>query len=75
MRIPDASAFKRLSRSRPAESRQPIVEVIRMYPKQVPPAMGVRFAENGGFYTDSVFVLTYATQVVKFEQQQSSTAS
>ena len=68
MRILETPAFKRIKEAS-AESRQPIVEVIRMYPKQVLLAMGARFAENGGFYIYSVFVLTYATQVVKFEQQ------
>jgi len=68
MRILETPAFARV-KDRSAEARQPIIEVIRKYPKQVLLAMGARFAENGGFYIYSVFVLTYATQVVKFEQQ------
>jgi MFS family permease len=32
-------------------------------------AMGARFAENGAFYIYSVFVLVYATQQVKMNQQ------
>ena len=35
---------------------EPIVEVLRTYPKQVLLAMGARFAENGAFYIFSVFV-------------------
>jgi MFS transporter, MHS family, shikimate and dehydroshikimate transport protein len=68
MRILETPAFARIKETS-AEARQPIVEVIRMYPKQVLLAMGARFAENGGFYIYSVFVITYATQVVKFNQQ------
>src|SRR6185503_12381581 len=52
-----------------AEARQPIVEVLRSYPKEVLLAMGARFAENGAFYIYSVFVLVYATQQVKIPQQ------
>ena len=68
MRILETPAFARIKETS-AEARQPIVEVIRMYPKQVLLAMGARFAENGGFYIYSVFVITYATQIVKFDQQ------
>ena len=44
------SSRRRRSRSikeTSAEARQPIVEVLRTYPKQVLLAMGARFAENG----------------------------
>jgi MFS family permease len=50
-------------------ARQPIIEVLRTYPKQVLLAMGARFAENGAFYLYSVFVLVYATQRVGITQQ------
>ena len=49
-------------------ARQPIIEVIRTYPKQVVLAMGARIAENGAFYIYSVFVLTYATQQVLMDR-------
>jgi metabolite-proton symporter len=68
MRILETPAFQRI-KSAAVEARQPIVEVVRKYPRQVLLAMGTRFAENGGFYIYSVFVLTYATQVVKLDQQ------
>ena len=68
VRILETPAFERI-RHAAVEARQPIVEVIRKYPRQVLLAMGTRFAENGGFYIYSVFVLTYATQVVKLDQQ------
>jgi MFS family permease len=46
------------------EARQPILEVISRYPKEVLLAMGGRLAENGAFYLYTVFVLVYAAQHV-----------
>ena len=68
VRILETPAFARI-KDAAIEARQPIVEVLRTYPRQVLLAMGARFAENGGFYIFSVFVLTYATQRVKLDQQ------
>jgi MHS family shikimate/dehydroshikimate transporter-like MFS transporter len=68
VRILETPAFSRIKEAA-VEARQPILEVVRTYPRQVLLAMGARFAENGGFYIYSVFVLTYATQVVKFPQR------
>ena len=45
-------------------SRQPVIEVLRKYPKQVLQAAGMRAAENGAFYIYSAFMLVYATQHV-----------
>jgi MFS transporter, MHS family, shikimate and dehydroshikimate transport protein len=68
MRILETPAFVRI-KSHAREARQPIVEVLQRYPKQVLLAMGVRFAENGAFYIFSVFVLTYATQRAQVDSQ------
>jgi MFS family permease len=68
VRILETPAFARIKETA-VEARQPIIEVIRKYPRQVLLAMGARFAENGAFYIFSVFVLTYATQRVKLDQQ------
>jgi len=59
--ILETPAFEKLKESR-REARQPTLEVLRHYPKQVLLAMGARVAENGSFYIYSVFSLTYATQ-------------
>jgi metabolite-proton symporter len=67
LRILETPAFAKLKESR-AEARQPIVEVLRRYPKQVLLAMGARLAENGAFYIYSVFTLVYATQHVHMPQ-------
>jgi MFS family permease len=68
VRILETPAFARI-KEEAREARQPIVEVLTSYPKQVLLAIGARFAENGAFYIYSVFVLTYATQQVKMSQQ------
>jgi len=61
LRILETPAFARIKAAR-SESHQPIVEVLRRYPKQVALAAGARFAENGAFYVYTVFMLVYATQ-------------
>jgi MHS family shikimate/dehydroshikimate transporter-like MFS transporter len=68
MRLVETPAFSKVKESA-TEVRQPIIEVLRSYPKEVLLAMGARFAENGAFYIYSVFVLVYATQQVKMPQQ------
>jgi metabolite-proton symporter len=68
VKILETPAFARVKDSK-REARQPIVEVLQAYPKQVLLAMGARFAENGAFYIYSAFVLVYATQQVKMPQQ------
>jgi len=68
VRILETPAFARM-KLESREARQPILEVLRAYPKEVLLAMGARFAENGVFYIYSVFVLTYATQQVGMDRQ------
>ena len=51
------------------EARMPIIEAIRMYPKNILLAMGARFAENGFFYIYATFVLAYATQALGMNRQ------
>jgi MHS family shikimate/dehydroshikimate transporter-like MFS transporter len=68
LRLLETPAFVHLQAAE-GEARQPIVEVLRRYPKQVLLAVGARIGENGAFYVYSVFVLTYATQHVKMPRQ------
>jgi MFS family permease len=67
LRILETPAFAKMKETR-SEARQPILEVLRKYPKQVLLAMGARLAENGAFYIYSVFALVYATQHVHLAQ-------
>ena len=68
LRIMETPAFARM-KSGPREAHQPILEVLRHYPRQVLIAMGARFAENGAFYIYSVFILVYGTQHVHLDRQ------
>jgi metabolite-proton symporter len=63
MRIVETPAFAKVKEMK-QQAQQPIVEVIRRYPKEVLVAMGARLAENGAFYLYTVFVLVYAAQHV-----------
>jgi len=49
--------------------RMPIIDAIRMHPKNILLAMGARFAENGFFYIYATFVLAYATQILGMNKQ------
>jgi metabolite-proton symporter len=51
------------------EVKMPIIDAIRMYPKNILLAMGARFAENGFFYIYATFVLAYATQSLGLNRQ------
>jgi metabolite-proton symporter len=68
VRIVETPSFAKV-KAEAREERQPIIEVLRRYPREVLLAMGARFAENGAFYIYSAFVLTYATQHVKLDRQ------
>ena len=61
LKILETPSFTRLKETN-TESKQPIIEVLRKYPKQVLQAAGARVAENGSFYIYSAFMLVYATQ-------------
>jgi len=68
LRIVESPAFARV-KDAGAESRRPIVEVLETHWREVLLAIGVRMAENGGFYIYTVFVLVYGTQVVGLGRQ------
>jgi MFS family permease len=61
LRVMETPAFQKVKETG-TEARLPILEVLKVHPKQVLQAMGARFAENGTFYIFSVFVLTYTTK-------------
>jgi metabolite-proton symporter len=68
LKIYETPAFEKVKQEARAE-RQPIVEVLKRYPREVILAIGARFAENGGFYIYRAFVLTAATQHVELDRQ------
>jgi len=55
------------------EARFPVLEVVRRYPREILLTLGIRMAENGGFYIFTVFVLVYATQVAGITRQDALT--
>ncbi len=61
MKILETPVFEKVRESNSA-ARQPVLEVLQRYPKQVLQAAGARCAENGAFYIYSAFMLVYATQ-------------
>ena len=67
LRLLETPAFTKIKESG-TRSQQPIMEVLRKYPKEVLIAMGARFAENGSFYVYTVFVYVYATQQVGLDR-------
>jgi MFS transporter, MHS family, shikimate and dehydroshikimate transport protein len=61
LKVLETPAFTKMKETKTVV-RQPILEVLRRYPKQVLQAAGMRAAENGSFYIYSAFMLVYATQ-------------
>jgi metabolite-proton symporter len=61
MKILETPSFTKIKDTH-SVARQPVLEVLRKYPKQVLQAAGMRCAENGAFYIYSAFMLVYATQ-------------
>jgi MHS family shikimate/dehydroshikimate transporter-like MFS transporter len=58
LRLMETPAFQRVRESG-TEAPKPILDVIKLYPREVLTAMGMRVAENGTFYVLTVFVLAY----------------
>jgi metabolite-proton symporter len=67
LRILETPAFRQVQESH-TEADMPIIDVVRIYPKNVLLAMGMRVAENGTFYILTAFVLTYITAQLGLEQ-------
>jgi MFS family permease len=67
VRILETPTFAKIKASG-SQARQPILEVLQRYPRQVLLAMGARVAENGAFYVYSTFLLVYATQKVGMDR-------
>jgi len=67
VRIVETPAFSQV-KERGHEARQPILEVLQHYPREVLMVMGARLAENGAFYLYTVFILVYGTQRVHMDR-------
>lgn len=62
LRVLESPLFEAAKAAAPeAAPRLPVLEAIRLHPRNVLVAMGARFAENVSFYVFTLVVLTYAT--------------
>ena len=62
LRVLESPLFTAAKAAAPeASPRLPVLEAIRLHPRNVLVAMGARFAENVSFYVFTLVVLTYAT--------------
>ena len=68
LRILETPAFLKVKETG-AESRLPIVDLLRTHRREVLLAIGARLVENGAFYIYSVFLLVYGTQKVGLDRQ------
>jgi MFS family permease len=68
MTLSESPEFQKVKDAK-QEAKMPIIDAIRLYPKNILLAMGARFAENGFFYIYAAFVLAYATQGLGMNRQ------
>lgn len=61
LRVLESPLFVAAQAAPAAVPRRPVLDALRLHPRNVLVAMGARFAENAAFYVFTVFVLTYAT--------------
>ncbi|GGN31579.1 metabolite-proton symporter [Actinoplanes campanulatus] len=59
--IEESPVFKQAQAKLGDRTHQPLLEVIRRYPREVLIAMGMRLAENIGYYLVTVISITYLT--------------
>ncbi|GAA0456353.1 MFS transporter [Actinoplanes capillaceus] len=59
--IEESPVFKQAREKLADRTHQPLLEVIRRYPREVLIAMGMRLAENIGYYLVTVISITYLT--------------
>jgi MFS transporter, MHS family, shikimate and dehydroshikimate transport protein len=68
MTIAESPEFQKI-KDKKQEVEMPIIDAIRLHPKNIVLAMGARFAENGFFYIYATFTLAYATQALGMNRQ------
>ncbi len=68
MTIAESPEFQKIKDEK-QEVKMPIIDAIRLHPKNIILAMGARFAENGFFYIYATFTLAYATQALGMNRQ------
>lgn len=59
LNVSESPVFAELQQDKESQPKLPVLQVIKQHPKELLIAMGMRFAENIGYYVFSVIVLTY----------------
>jgi MFS family permease len=67
LKLMESPAFERVKETK-TETKMPIVDVVRKYPRDVLTAMGMRMGENGVFYLLTVFVYVYGEEELGLEK-------
>jgi MHS family shikimate/dehydroshikimate transporter-like MFS transporter len=65
LRVLESPSFAKMKDAR-RESRVPLLDVFREYPREVLVGMGIRFAQNLVFYIYTVFVLSYGEKTLGY---------
>jgi MHS family shikimate/dehydroshikimate transporter-like MFS transporter len=65
LRVLESPSFAKMKDAR-RESRVPLLDVVREYPREVLVGMGIRFAQNLVFYIYTVFVLSYGEKTLGY---------
>src|ERR1700754_1620918 len=73
LKLMESPAFERVKETK-TETKMPIVDVVRKYPRNVITAMGMRMGENGVFYLLTVFVYVYGEEELGLEKDTMLTA-
>ncbi|MFI1989032.1 MFS transporter [Actinoplanes sp. NPDC020271] len=59
--VEESPVFREARAKLPVKNHQPLLEVIKRYPREIILAMGMRLAENIGYYLVTVISITYLT--------------
>jgi metabolite-proton symporter len=61
LQVEESPVFQEARAKLPAKEHQPLLEVVKRYPREIILAMGMRLAENIGYYLVTVISITYLT--------------
>jgi metabolite-proton symporter len=67
LRIEESPLFKAVEESA-TKARMPIVDVVKIYPRELTIAFGARLGTDVAFYVFALFIITYATDQVGLEE-------
>ena len=68
VQLEESPVFQETKAELDTSSHQPLLEVIRNYPREVLTAMGMRLAENISYYIFTVVSITYVTKYLELDK-------